>query len=87
MENQNINDASSHTQACKLNWSNVRNITRSTKKLILEKEILPVLGEGALAISKEQGFFVTAMSVRSHRKFSFSEGNVSREADGTISIV
>lgn len=52
-----------------------------------KKEILPVLGEGALAISKEQGFFVTAMSVSSHRKFSFSEGNVSREADGTISIV
>lgn len=52
-----------------------------------EKEILPVLGEGALAISKEQGFFVTAVSVRSHRKFSFSEENVSREADGTISIV
>lgn len=52
-----------------------------------ESEKLPVLGEGALAISREQGFFVTAVSRRSQRKFSFSEGNVSREADGTISMV
>jgi hypothetical protein len=51
-----------------------------------EQEILPVLGEGALAISKEQGFFVTAVSTSSQRKFSFSEGNVSREADGSISM-
>lgn len=71
VENKNINDMSSHI----------------SMQIELWVRILPVLGVGALAISKEQGFFVTAVSVRSHRKFSFSEENVSREADGTISIV
>lgn len=50
-------------------------------------EELSVLGEEAFAISKEQGFFVTAVSLRSHRKFLLPGGNISRKTDGTISIV
>lgn len=55
--------------------------------VIALSEALSVPGEGALAISKEQGFFVAAVSMRSHRKFLFPEGNVSREADSTVYIV
>ena len=43
--------------------------------------------EGALATFKEQSFFVTAVFVRSRRKFLFSEGNISRKAGGSTSIV
>lgn len=47
----------------------------------------PIFDETPLVISKEQGFFVTVVSRKSQRPFSFSTGNVSEETDGTASSV
>lgn len=55
--------------------------------VIALSEALSVPREGALAISKEQGFFVATLSMRSHRKFLFPEGSVTREADATVSVI
>lgn len=55
--------------------------------VIALSEALSVPGEGALSISKEEGFFVAAVSMRSHRKFLFPEGNISREANDIVYIV
>lgn len=46
---------------------------------------LPGLEEGTLAISREHGFLVTAMSTESQKLLSFSEGTASRGAEGIVS--
>lgn len=46
---------------------------------------LPGLEEDTLAISREQGFLVTAMSIKSQRLLSFSEGTASRGTEGIAS--